>query len=72
MIHGGVERMFKTKEEYDAHMLGVVKNLGGREATMAAIESFGAAKGRIVARQTLCLERSILRSYQRKLLPILT
>ncbi len=45
MIHGGVERMFKTKEEYDAHMLGVVKNLGGREAAMAAIESLGAAKG---------------------------
>jgi hypothetical protein len=41
MVHGGVERMFKTKQEYEAHMLGVVKNLGGRNSALDAIQLLG-------------------------------
>ena len=68
MVHGGVERMFKTKEEYVAHTLGVVKYLGGRDATLAAIEALGGDKAAYASKTDAMLGEEYLAFLSKKVI----
>jgi hypothetical protein len=67
-IHGGIERMFGTKEEYLSNVLGVVKNLGGRKAALDKIAELGGSRALYVSQTDAMLGEEYLAFLSRKII----